>query len=619
VTGLPADLIAQASVSYDAAGICPAGVFWIEGRPDGRDVLVRWTAEHGRRDVTPSGFSVASYVHGYGGVAWTTDGDSVWFCNAEDQRIYRTAARGVTPITPAPPQPGAIRYADLRVEPGGRWLWAVRERHDSDRVINDLVRVSVAADNPGEAVRTVASGWDFYSFPRPSPDGRWLAWTCWNAPQMPWDGTSLYTAAIGPDGELGEGVLVAGGRDESVFQPEWSPGGVLHFVSDRDGWWGLYSWEQGRVYPVLIGAVELGVAQWEFGYSTYAFLGYGRIAVISQKEARQSIKILDQQRARVRTVQLPYTSIKPYLPANGNQVALIASSPVQTPSVVVVDVDSGNTQTIAAAEPLTDTESLSRPRSFSFTTRDGAEVHGLFYPPWGGAADGPPPLVVKAHPGPTANIQMRLDWHTQYLASHGFAVAEIDYRGSTGHGRAFRNALRGRWGERDALDCADAAEHLFSVGQADPQRTAIWGASAGGYTALRAQILTQTFAAAVARSPVIDPRTWRDAAPKFQAHHADALIGPWPQAADTYRARSVLEHADAIKRPVLLLHGEQDPITPVAESRALADALGGRARLTVFPGEGHTLRSPDAQRRALELELDFLITVVDDRRASPGC
>ncbi len=607
MTGLPAALVAQASTSYNAVRISAPDVFWIEGRTDGRDVLVRWTAEHGSQDITPDGFSVASYVHEYGGGAWAAVGDTVWFCNAADQRIYRTAAHGAVPVSPPPPEPGAVRYADLSVDANRRWLWCVRERHEPGGVANDLVRLPAGG---GGAPRIVASGWDFYSFPRPSPDGGWLTWTCWNAPQMPWDGTCLHAAEISPNGDLGAPVLVAGGPGESVFQPEWSPSGVLHFISDRGGWWNLYAWQGGHVVAVLTGEAELGVAQWEFGYSTYAFLDADGIALIAQQGSRQSLKILE--RGRVRQVQLPYTSIKPYLSANGNQVALIVSSPVQTPSVALVDIDRGTAHPIAGAEPLADPRSLSQPEPFAFTTRDGVEVCGLFYQPWK-RAESPPPLIVKAHPGPTANVQMRLDWHTQYLASHGFAVAEIDYRGSTGYGRAFRNALRGEWGERDALDCTDAAEHLAAAGQTDAQRTAIWGASAGGYTALRALIRTGAFAACVARSPVIDPRTWRLAALKFQAHHADGLIGPWPEAADIYRARSILENADAINRPVLLLHGEQDRITPVAESRALAKTLGDRCRLTVFPGEGHTLRSPQAQHRALELELDFLLTVLRDR------
>ncbi len=382
MTGLPAALVAQASTSYDAARIRAADMFWIEGRPDGRDVLVRWTAEHGSQDITPDGFSVASYVHEYGGGAWAADGDTVWFCNAADQRVYQQTAGAVIPVTPAPPRPGAIRYADLRIDPHRNLLWAVRERHEADGVFNDLVRIRVGTGAPP---RTVASGWDFYSFPRPSPDGQWLAWTCWNPPQMPWDGTYLHVAEISPNGDLGAPILVAGDPDESVFQPEWSPAGVLHFVSDRDGWWNLYAWRGNDVVPVLTGETELGVAQWEFGYSTYAFLDDDRIAVIAQRGSRQSLEILEP--GRVRQLELPCTSIKPYLSANGNQVALIASSPVQTPSVVVVDVDSGTGQTIAGAEPLADPRSLSQPERFVFTTRDGAEVHGLFCPPWDPADD----------------------------------------------------------------------------------------------------------------------------------------------------------------------------------------------------------------------------------------
>jgi len=352
VTGLPAALVAQAGASYDAARISPADVAWVEGRTDGREVLVRWTAEHGSQDVTPDGFSVASYVHEYGGGAWAADGDTVWFCNATDQRVYQQTAGAVIPVTPAPPRPGAVRYADLRCDPHRNLLWAVRERHETDGVFNDLVNIPLETR---AAPRTAAAGWDFYSFPRPSPDGQWLAWTCWNAPQMPWDGTLFQVAEISLNGDLGAPVLVAGGPDESVFQPEWSPAGVLHFISDRDGWWNLYTWQGNDVVPVLTGETELGVAQWEFGYSTYAFLDDDRIAAIAQRGSRQSLKILEH--GRVRQLELPCTSIKPYLSANGNQVALIASSPVQTPSVVVVDVDRGTAHPIAGAEPFVDPQS----------------------------------------------------------------------------------------------------------------------------------------------------------------------------------------------------------------------------------------------------------------------
>jgi dipeptidyl aminopeptidase/acylaminoacyl peptidase len=552
VSGLSADRVAPASTSYDAARIRPDGVFWVEGRPDGRDVLVRWTREHGSQDLIPDGFSVASSVHEYGGGAWAAADGVAWFCNAEDQRVYRVAAGEVTPVSAAGAVPGSVRYADLSVHPGSRWLWAVRERHEPGQVVNELVQIPAVAQT---APVVVASGRDFYSFPRPSPDGRWLAWTCWNAPQMPWDGTWLQVARVDAGGSVSEPVLVAGGPAESVFQPEWSPDGVLHFVSDRDGWWNLYAWRDGETVPVLAGETELGVAQWEFGYSTFAFLDAGRIAVVVQGGARQSLEIIE--RGRARPVDLPYTSIKPYLSAHADQVAMIGSNAAEAPAVVIVNAGNREIATVASVQPAAEPESLAEPEPFSFMAKDGLTIHGPFYRPRH-RADGPPPLVVKAHPGPTANVAMRLDWHTQYLVSHGFAVAEIDYRGSTGYGRVFRNSLRGVWGHSDALDCADAAGHLASLGRADPSRTAIWGASAGGYTALRALILTDVFAGGIARSPVIDPRTWRQTAPKFQAHHCDGLIGPWPETAALYHARSVLENAQAITCPALLIHGDAD-------------------------------------------------------------
>ncbi|MGH3388789.1 MAG: prolyl oligopeptidase family serine peptidase, partial [Actinomadura sp.] len=477
MTGIPAGLVARASTSYDAVRIHAGAVFWIEGRPDGRDVLVRWTAEHGARDVTPAPFSVTSHVHEYGGGAYLVADGGVWFCNGPDQRLHRIVHGVAVPVDPPPARPGAVRYADLRLDPGRRHLWGVRERHDAGTVLNDLVAVPITI---GARPVRVAAGRDFYAAPRPSPDGRWLAWICWDAPLMPWDGTFLYVAPIGPDRGLGEPVLVAGGADESVCQPEWSPDGTLHFVSDRDGWWNLYAWRDGGTVPVLRCAAELGVAAWEFGYATYAFLEEDRIAVCVQRGSRQFLEVLKEGRSR--TVELPYTSIKPYLSAAGSEVALIAANPVETPGVVVVDVDTGGVRKLTGARPVADPESLSRPEPFTFTGRDGIQVSGLLYVPRASAA-GSAPLVVKAHPGPTAGVAMRLDWHTQFLVSNGFAVAEVDYRGSTGYGRAFRTALRGGWGVIDADDCAEAAEHLAAIGRSEPERTAIWGASAGGYTA----------------------------------------------------------------------------------------------------------------------------------------
>ncbi|MFB4298475.1 S9 family peptidase [Actinomadura sp. NTSP31] len=590
MTPVPADKVAEATTSLDAVQVLQGGavVYWLEGRPDGHDALVRWTPGDGARDVLGPGTDVASHVHEYGGGAYHATDTGIWFCDAADQRIYRTTDHDPVPVTPA----AGARYADMRPGVGG--LWTVRERHEDTCVINDLVWVPASADEP----RTVASGWDFYSFPRPSPDGRWLAWTCWNAPNMPWDGTTLYLAEVlDSAGTLGTPRLIAGGSDESVFQPEWSPDNVLHFISDRTGWWNLYRWTGDRIEPVLQRQAELGVAQWEFGYSTYTFLD-DAIAVLVQQGGTQRIELLRD--GKTTALDLPYTSIKPYLSGSGTTIAAIASSPQQAPQTVLIDAGTGRHQPLKSAHA----HPASNPEPFTFPTRDGSTAHGLYHSP--SAVQGPPPLIVKAHPGPTANTPLRLDLHTQYLTSRGYAVAEIDYRGSTGYGRTYRQALHGQWGVLDAHDCADAATHLAATGRADPDRTVIWGASAGGYTALRGLAITDTFTAAIAHCPVIDPATWRDAAPKFQAHHADTLIGPWPDTAPTYQQRSLLHHTEHITRPVLILHGDDDPITPAAQSRALAAALGPQADLLTLPGEGHVLRSPNSIKQALTAELAFL-------------
>lgn len=591
MTEIPAELVAQESTAYDAVQMAGEAVYWLEGRPNGRDVLVRWHPDDAKQDVTPEGMDVASYVHEYGGGAYLATTEEVWFCNAADQRIYHQRIHGhPTPVTPQPERPGSHRYADLALSPDGRSLFCVRERYEPHGVINELV--VLPADGQG-TVRTIASGWDFYSFPRPSPDGRWLAWTCWNAPYMPWDATWLFVAEIHPDNRLGDPVRVAGGPTESVFQPQWSPDNTLHFISDRSGWWNLYRWQDGQSQPVLHQEAELGVAQWEFGYSTYAFMANDLIAVIAQQGTRQQVQILEAN--RLRAISLPYNSIKPYLSGHDTKATLIASSPTQTPSVVYINIDTTQAQHLAGATEIPDHE-LSPPEPFTFPTRDGAHAHGLYYPPTTPAQSTPPPLLVKAHPGPTANFPQRLDWHTQYFTSRGYAVAEVDYRGSTGYGRRYRQALQGQWGTLDAHDCADAATHLAKIGKAHPDRMAIWGASAGGYTALRALTITDTFAAAIARSPVINPATWSRAAPKFQAHHAEGLTGS--HSADTA--------VQADSRPVLMLHGENDRITPAEETQAFAAALGGRARLVTFPNEGHTLRSKSATEASLEIEGAFL-------------
>ncbi|MEV7007270.1 prolyl oligopeptidase family serine peptidase [Streptosporangium sp. NPDC051022] len=594
VTPIPAELVARATVSYDALQTVGETVYWIERRSDG-DVLVGWTAVDGPRDVLPEGIHVASRVHEYGGGAYLATERDIWFCHAEDQRIYHVRDNGApVPVTPPPTSSAALRYADLRLLPGADMLVCVRERHEGPTardVHNELV--VLPADGSAEP-RVIASDDDFYMSPEPSPDGSWLAWISWNAPLMPWDGSCLWLADIAPDGALTDVQLVAGGDDESVCQPQWSPDGTLHLVSDRSGWWNLYTWHDDRLNPVITGEFEVAAAPWEFGYRTYAFQSDQIVATV-QRGPRHHLMTRHPD-GSLEPVPLPYTSIKPYLAVTGRRLALIGSGPTKLPTVVLTDGD-GSTHELTDPGLDLDPSSLSQPEPFTFPTRDGREAYGLYYPPTNGG-DQSPPLLVRAHPGPTANWPMRLDLHAQYFTSRGVAIADVDYRGSTGYGRAYRLQLRHRWGESDVTDCADAALHLVSEGRTDPGRAMIWGASAGGYTVLRALTMNCTFAAGIARSAIIDPMTWGSVAPKFQAHHADLLHRDYPHGTGEPEIGS--------RCSLLLIHGDEDDVTSLEQVQAFAQRMRHASCLITIHGAGHALRKPSDIQRVLSLELEHL-------------
>ncbi|MGI8814681.1 MAG: S9 family peptidase [Pseudonocardia sp.] len=585
--------------SLDALSIIDGRLYWIEGRPEG-DVLV-CRGEGRTRDVLPAGVHVGSTVHEYGGGAYLAHRGGLWFVRADDQRIWRAANGVLHPRTPLP-EHGEHRHADLQVTPNGAVI-CVRERHTSDEVVNELV--FVPRDGSTES-RVIAHGWDFYSSPRLDPDGSRLAWVTWSNPLMPWDGSWLWVADIDPDGHLGTPMLVAGGADESVTQPLWSPDGVLHYLTDRSGWWNLERHHHGRREPVISLDAELGPAPWEFGYSSYRFLDDGRIAIVVQDGCQTWLGTARADDAdRVDPVPLPYTWIKPYLATDGRRIAIIGATPTRPPCVALIDPDTASTQELTPTGP--PTRSVGRPERICVTTRSGSRVHGLLHPatsPGGTSALGPP-LLVRPHPGPTANAQLRADAWSEFFTSHGFAVLDIDYSGSTGYGRAFRNSLRGNWGVLDVSDCVDTVAQLVADGRADPTRVAICGCSAGGFTALRAVATTDVFAAAAVRHAVIDPEGWRQAAPKFQAHHAELLLPP-PSMPETYPHRSMLANTDAITAPVLIIHGERDTITPIGQARQLADTLGDRATLITFTDEGHGIRNADNESCALHAELRHL-------------
>src|SRR5215217_6853151 len=615
---IDAEQVARQATAYDAVHTSGEAVYWLETRPskDGWAVVVRWTGDTGTTDAVPARFDVGTRVHEYGGGAYLPASRTLFACSQNNQRLYRIdGQRDPVPITPEPPTPASLRYADLRLVSSGALLVCVRERHQDGQVVNELV--ALPADGSADPW-VVAGGHDFYAAPRPSPDGRRLAWLTWDRPCMPWDGADLWVADLGRDGRLGPARHVAGGPQESVVQPEWNPEDILHFVSDRSGWWNLYRECQGQIEPLLPMTAEFADAPWELDYSSYAFVGDGRIACRYREHGSDRLGLLDPGTGRLTDLPIPYTSVKPYLRAVGDRLAFIGASPTASSAVALLQAPTGHLDVLAGAEVSLDLAWVSVPQPIEFPSRDGQTAHALYYPPTNpevtGPADARPPLLVQAHPGPTADAKGRLDLRIQFFTSRGFAVVDVNYAGSTGYGRGYRERLTGQWGILDVADCLDAARSLVQAGKADPDRLLITGASAGGYTTLCALAFHPVFAAGTSYYGIADLATFRQQAPRFQAHELDRLVGLYPEAAATYRARSPLHAVDPIGRPVLLVHGLEDTVVPPSQAQIMADALDRRSIRHVFltfSGEGHGFRHPESIRRALEVELSFHV-------AAPG-
>jgi dipeptidyl aminopeptidase/acylaminoacyl peptidase len=611
---IDAEQVARQTAAYNAVHPSGEAIYWLETRPSegGRAVVVRWTEDLGAADAVPAGFDVDSRVHEYGGGAYLPVGTTLFACRQDDQRLYRIDEDlDPVPITPVPPTPAGLRYADLRLVSSGELLVCVRERHQDGEVVNELV--ALPADGSADPW-VLASGHDFYAAPRPSPDGRQLAWVSWDRPCMPWDGADLWVADLGADGRLGPARHIAGGPTESVVQPEWDAEGVLHFVSDRSGWWNLYRERGDRLEPLLPMAAEFADAPWELDYSSYAFVADGRIACRYRQQGRDRLALLDPESGGRKDLPVSYTSIKPYLRAAGDRLAFIGASPTASSAVATLHLPTGRIDVLAGAQVSLDPAWVALPRPIHFPTQDGQTAHGLYYPPTNpevtGPADARPPLLVQPHPGPTADAKARLDLRTQFFTSRGFGVVEVNYAGSTGYGRTYRERLTGQWGLLDVADCLDAAQFLVQAGEVDGRRLVISGASAGGFTALCALAFHDLVAAGTSAYGIADLETFREQAPKFQAHELDRLVGPYPEAVLTYRARSPVHAADQITSPVLLLQGLEDPIVPPAQTQLMAEALirmGIPHRYLTFQGEGHGFRRPSSIKRALEAELSLYL------------
>ncbi len=636
---ITSDLIVASSVGLGEILLDGADVYWLESRPQegGRSVLVRRAADGAIADVTPplsAGgppvFNVRTRVHEYGGGAYLVSAGTVYFCNDADQRLYRQD-HGAAPvaITPDSGRPRGLRYADgVRDAKRERMIW-VREDHTTDapQPVNTLVDIALDGSRPQ---RVLQSGCDFYAAPRLSPDGSRLAWLEWDHPNMPWIGCELWVAELAEDGSLNTKQRVAGGVDESVFQPEWSPDGILYFVSDRaqgglDGrWWNLFRSCGEGLEPVCPLMAEFGRPQWNFRMSTFAFDSAQRLVCSYLQNGVSGLSTIDLDSLEAKPTATPYQDISS-VRATVGRVYFRGGSPTSPPAIVEFDLSSTRTTPLKLSTTQ-ETDSfrgyLSVPEPVTFDTDNGQQAYGLFYPPRNvdfTAPDGQlPPLIVHCHGGPTAAASATLSWGTQYWTSRGFAVLDVNYGGSTGYGREFRLRLQGNWGIVDVADCVNGARYLAETRRAvDPERWAISGGSAGGFTTLAVLTFRKEFKTGASYYGVSDLEALAKDTHKFESRYLDGLVGPYPERRDLYVARSPVHSAQLLSVPVAFFQGAEDGVVPPQQAELMVAALRRRqipSLYLLFDGEQHGFRRADNIKRALDAELYFYATFLTDQR-----
>jgi dipeptidyl aminopeptidase/acylaminoacyl peptidase len=620
---ITSDLIVQGFIGLGQIVLDAEDIYWIESRPTegGRNCIVCRTPDGQITSMTPPNFNARTRVHEYGGGDFVVADGTIYFSNFDDQRLYlQSPGSAPRPLTPAVD----MRYADPVVDRARGRLVAVREDHTgAGEAVNSLVGIDLYDEKAAQQV--LVMGNDFYSSPRLSPDGTRLAWLRWNHPNMPWDGCELWAAEFQPDGTLGLAERVAGGLSESVFQPEWSPDGVLHFVSDMSGWWNLYRVGPNNSVEALCQMdAEFGVPQWVFGMSTYAFESADRILCTFVVGGESRFGILETTTGGLREVDTPNTDISSVRALSGRGV-FRGGSPTEASAVVQLHLATGTAEVVRQASDIEiDRGYLSVPQAIEFPTGEGLTAHGFFYPPFNREFRSPegeaPPLLVKSHGGPTAATSTSLSLGIQYWTSRGIAVLDVNYGGSTGYGRAYRERLNGKWGIVDMDDCVNGARFLVKSGLADGARCAIDGGSAGGYTTLCALTFSDAFKAGASHFGVSDLEELIKDTHKFEARYLDGLIGPYPERADLYRERSPINYTDRLACPVIFFQGLEDKVVLPNQAEMMVDALRAK-RLPVayvpFEGEQHGFRRAENIKRALDGELYFYSRVFGFELAEP--
>ena len=607
------DMVVENSVRLGSIALDGDDVYWVEERPHegGRNVIVRRSADGVARDVTPAPYNVRTRVHEYGGLCfWVSDG-MVLFSNFGDGRVYRLDADGdPVPITP---EGVDLRYADGMIDTARNRLVCVREDHrESDQDCENEI-VALDLDGLGEG-DVLVSGSDFYGYPSVSPDGSTMAWLSWEHPNMPWDSTELWTAEILGNGALGERRKVAGMTGESVFQPEWSPDGILYFVSDRTGWWNLYRWRDGHIEAMNPMMAEFGAPGWALGSHTYAFESAERIVCEYAENGFWKLGTLNTRTMEFSPIETPYTEMsRGDIRATGGRVALEAGSARLPDALLSLEPDTEDVSVIreSRAVPVEDGY-ISTPQPIEFETDGGLTARAFYYPAknadFVGKSGEKPPLLVISHGGPTGAAMSSFSLSYQYWTSRGIAIVDVNYGGSTGYGTRYRRRLNGQWGVVDIADCVNAALHLVEAGEVDGERLMIRGGSAGGYTTLAALTFRDVFRVGASHYGVSDLGALAEHTHKFESRYLDSMVGPYPERRDLYEERSPIHHTDGLSCPIILFQGTEDRVVPPAQSEMMLEALrekGLPVAYLSFEGEGHGFRDSENVKRALEAELYF--------------
>lgn len=607
---ISSNLIVSSTIGLSSVKFDGDQIYWLEGRPSegGRCVIVRYSADGIKEDVTPQPFNVRSRVHEYGGGAFLIEEGIVYFTNFADQRVYvQKIGENPQPLT----SESKLRYADFCLDKPHNRLICVAEDHRNPDTEpeNKIVTIDLSTGN----VDTLVSGADFYSSPRLSPDNSQLAWLSWNHPYMPWDSTELSLAEVNTDGSLSKIELVAGGKTESICQPEFSPDGKLYFSSDRTDWWNLYCREKdGMINPLYPLDAEFGYPHWVFGESVYGFANENTIICTYSQNGTWHLASLDIPKQALTNLNLSVANIA-YLQVKGDNILFTGGSSTQPTAVIKLNVATGESTTLQQASDLDIEEGyLSQPQAIEFPTSNGKTAHAWYYPPQNQDFSTPegelPPLLVKSHGGPTAATRASYNLRIQYWTSRGFAFVDVNYGGSTGYGRKYRQRLNKNWGIVDVEDCINVAQYLVKQGKVDGEKLAISGGSAGGFTTLAALTFHDTFRAGASYYGIGDLEALATDTHKFESRYLDILIGKYPEEKIIYQQRSPINHINKLSCPVAFFQGLQDKIVPPNQAEMMVNALQRKGIKTVyvtFADEQHGFRKAENIKQALDGEFSF--------------